>query len=587
MLWLFPALALATPLHSWDFETGEDGFSPSTGLQFEWGTFGLLPADPSDGSAGWATQIDAHYLNDASDTLAFPFLDLTDASRPILSMLHWFTIEDSDWGDSARLEARHDGAWIRLSPVYGYPSENGFAGASGSWRTDWFDLSGLGPSPELRLAFVSGLSTSFPGWYVDQISIEEGDPVPPLFLNVEGPADTTDLIGPYAVTATVIDDFSFPQLTLFWSTETAPSTAITMSAVGDGLYMAEIPGQPAQTTVNWWIEATDGSNVTAHPDTGTAEFRVALPAPKDLVGLDLLSEGRIAASTLSLHWTPPEGEFTVTGYAIDRDDEHIASTSETSAIVPLKSGLQALRVSAVFETSDGAVSGDASAPLWVDAALPYIDSLAPKQGWPGDRLRIDLRGDNLYLDATDVSLEPGSGISVETLSIIDTNHIRALIAIDATTDGGPRQLYLQTGDTEVRVQPEFQVLVDGSRPQVVAARPPTVRQGAHTTVFIDLGAMPDDAQHSTIIDIGEGIFVESVYPRSTGYDVALVVAANAPLGNHAITVDNGDRLLTGASLEVLDNRLEAQGGCATPRVRPRHTLWILGFFLLCVRRQSR
>jgi len=244
-------------------------------------------------------------------------------------------------------------------------------------------------------------------------------------------------------------------------------------------------------------------------------------------------------------------------------------------------------VSAIFETPYGTTSGDASAPLWVDVALPYIDSLAPKQGWPGDRLRIDLRGDNLYLDATHVSLEPGSGITVEALSIIDTNHIRALIAIEAAAAVGPRQLFLQTGDTEVRVQPEFQVLADGSRPQVIAARPPTVRQGARTTVFIDLGAVPDDGQNSTIIDLGEGIFVESVHARSTGYDVALVVAANAPLGTHPIEVDKGDRLLTGASLEVLDNRLEAQGGCATPLERPRHTLWVLSFFLLCVRRQSR
>jgi len=592
MLWLLPTIAFASPLYIWDFEDNDGGFTSTSALQFEWGSFSTPPPPFPPQNSGWATKLDAHYLNDASDTLAFPALNLSNSTRPVLTLLHWYAIEDSALGDSARVEVLQEGEWTRLNPAYSYPSIRGFAGLSDNWENVYFDLSGLGDTPQIRLAFVSGLTTSFQGWTIDAMSIIDGDPAPPIFIDVLPPHDTTDLAGPYRVRATAIDDFSFPALTLFWETEDSATQAVTMEALGDGLFEASIPGQPSQTTVNWWLEADDGTNITSYPDIGTAHFRVALAAPTDLNADGLLSGGRIAADRVTLHWRAPTGELEANAYHITRDDEHVATTASTSATVALKSGSQAFRVAAEFAPAwaelDHTYQSDQSEALWLHAAIPYIDRLEPKQGWPGDRMRIDLQGDNLYLSEGDIQLDAGHGITVEELFIIDANHIRALIAIAPEATVGPRQLILDSGHTTISAQPSFFVMNEAGRPQVIAARPPTVRQGASTVVFIDIGTPHPGESDDTLIDLGEGIFVESISPRSTGYDVAVVIAPDAPLGSHAIVVHQGDHLLTGASLEVLDTPSAIQKGCTISQISPRTQIpFMAGLLALCLRRQRR
>jgi len=572
---LLSTLAVASPLYTWDFETDDGGLNTTSGLQFEWGPF--TGADPSTlpGGSGWATGIDTYYLNDAADGLLLPGLDLSGTARPVLGLHHFFSIEDTDLGDSARLETLIDGEWTRLEPVYGYPSERGFAGFSDTWRTDWFDLSGLEDDLQVRLYFVSGLFLNFPGWYIEQIDVVDGDPIPPLFISADGPADTQDLSGPYQVTATAIDDHSFPSLTLFWQENSGEPHSMTMSSLGYGSFEGHIPGQQSGTDVSWWIEASDGVNTTTHPDEGSASFRVALPAPTDLQADDLLSDGRIAAEKITLRWASPLSDTPIAGFEIARDSESIASSTEPMATVKLKSGPQAFTVSARFLTDEGLATGDASLPLWVHAALPYVDRIEPKIGWPGDRLRVDLHGNNLYLSEGMVAVEPGTGLNIEELTVIDANHIRSIISINESAEPGTRQFTVTTGNTVVETQPVFTVLSADDRPQVIAARPPTIRQGASTTIFIDLGVATSISDHAPEVNLGTGVFVEGVRSRSTGFDVDVVVAIDAPLGDHAIEIDDGERLLTGATITVRDNRPETKRGCSQTPANKAQPLMLL------------
>ena len=85
MIWLLSStLALASPVQVWDFEDGPSGFTPSSGVHFEWG-----PLDDSASLHGWATNIDGNYLNDAHDTLVFPPLDLHATAMAMLVLEHW------------------------------------------------------------------------------------------------------------------------------------------------------------------------------------------------------------------------------------------------------------------------------------------------------------------------------------------------------------------------------------------------------------------------------------------------------------------------------------------------------------------
>ena len=128
-------------------------------------------------------------------------------------------------------------------------------------------------------------------------------------------------------------------------------------------------------------------------------------------------------------------------------------------------------------------------------------------------------------------------------------------------------------EEELSHAPPFTVLGTSDQPKIIAARPPYVRQGAETTLFIDLQNSSSSETLVPTVDIGDAIFVESVVRRGTGLDVEIVVAANAPLGDLAITVDEGSRILSGVELEVRDSGPPTQKSCSqAPRLE---TLWWL------------
>ena len=583
--WFWLGLAYGSPLESWDFETGPQSFDNDMGLQFEWGEF-LEEPPPNGDCCGWATRLNSHYLNDAVDVLSFPSVDLGTAARPVLILEHWFAIEDGPEGDAAWIEARVEEEWLRLEPVYGYPSDSGFSGLSDTWQNDAFDLSGLGSTPQLRLRFFSGERVSYPGWQINTIELWDGDPIPPVIFDVYEPQDTSDVDGPYTVMASAIDDLTYPGLVLYWSANEGPISSVSMTPLGDSHFAGDIDGVPSGTTVSWWIVASDEENSSTFPNEGRASFHVSLPPPTELSGADLHGDNRIAASTINLTWESPEAVKPIQDFEIYRDGIEIFRTNDTQATVPLLQGQQIFEVYARYETSFGVIPGEASEPLMIHAAIPTIHLIDPDYGWPGDQMRVDLFGDHLYLSPDDLDLSVDQNIIVDSVDVIDANHARAILRIDEMAEPGTRLLKLTIGDTEEIYSPPFTVLSSENQPRVLAVKPPHVRQGAETTIFIDLVNGQIDSSIEPTVDLGEGVYVESVVRRSTGLDVKIVVSGNAPIGDHPITVDEGNRILTGSSLEVRDNRPSTQPGCShTHRTSP-FGLFFLAFFM-ALRRTER
>ena len=581
MIWLFcGSLAWATTVQTWDFESGPMGFAPSSGLHFEWG---LL--DDPDASRGWATNLDGNYLNDADDYLAFPEIDLSGLTLPMLALDHRYMTETGAVADVGWVEAQIDGVWMRIDPVYGYPLDIGFAGSSGDWRTDIFDISHLGAETRLRLSFTSGTAVSFPGWFVEEVRLHDGDVAPPQITNVTRPEDTTDVEGPYRVEARIYDDKATPSATLFWTVNDGDLQQTPMMALVDSVFQADIEGQTSGAEVRWWIDASDGLNSQRFPAISDAEFRVALPAPRDVRSTELAQTNRVAASQLTLEWALEEAPYPIREFEVRRDGVRLLRTSAVEAVVPLIEGLQDFTVATKYDTTRGAMVGDASLPLTVIATIPEVEVLSPNSGWPGEQLRLDFVGQDLYL-TSEVSIVGPEDIVLSEVSIIDAHHLRAVAVISEDAEPGPLVLSLVRIDGEEIPVPTFQVLPTDGMPRVHSVHPASARQGARTTVFIELDGHPLSRRHPPTVSMGEGVLIEGIRARGSGIDVDIVVAPAAPLGMHAVEVDDGTRVLTGSGIKITDQINKTNTGCSAGR-RPQGwaKTWLLLLGALCFRRQ--
>ena len=158
--------------------------------------------------------------------------------------------------------------FVGVQPV-GLPIYSGFGNRN--WRKQNLNASKfLGADPvnsKLRLRTVTDLRTEYDGFYADNIAIGmyTSEEIDPIILNVpvlEDILDTTD----YAVWAVISDDGSVALVNLYYSLNDGEFAAIEMNKIDDFKYESAIPGQPAGTTVSYYVEAVDNdSNVTTVP----------------------------------------------------------------------------------------------------------------------------------------------------------------------------------------------------------------------------------------------------------------------------------------------------------------------------------
>lgn len=128
------------------------------------------------------------------------------------------------------------------------PTEIGYydtwPGGSGGFNGAW----GVYPFQPSGNIYISDISTGLYVVTLNQLSVQST----PL-------GDTTDEIGPYDVTATVVSGTALSGVDLFWSTDGGSNyTQVAMTPTGNpDEYGASIPGQDAPTTVTYYVEATN------------------------------------------------------------------------------------------------------------------------------------------------------------------------------------------------------------------------------------------------------------------------------------------------------------------------------------------
>ncbi|TVQ96694.1 MAG: hypothetical protein EA398_15650 [Deltaproteobacteria bacterium] len=108
-----------------------------------------------------------------------------------------------------------------------------------------------------------------------------GDLPDPSVFEVVGPEDTDDLDGPYPVAAVLMDRRGIQEARVRWEIDGETRSAL-LENVRDDRFEGGIPGQPALTTVRWWLVIRAGGEVTTFPADAPAtafEFRVLEPPP--------------------------------------------------------------------------------------------------------------------------------------------------------------------------------------------------------------------------------------------------------------------------------------------------------------------
>lgn len=563
------------PLASWPL-TDSNGGLTTTGDTEQW-EYGAVCTGPLGGYTGpnaWSTGLDRPYLNDSTDYLQLPSVDLSGSTRPVLSFFHWFEI-DSD-GDAAWVETWDGAGWSRVEPVYGYSATTGYEGSSNGWHEAYVDLTGLTDAAAVRFVFSTDARIALSGWFIDDLAIVDGDPVPPQITPTTLPTDTEDLTGPYVVEMNIEDDLGAVSATLMWGETDEDLGALDMVEVSPGLFRGEIPAVAPDTDLSWMVQATDGENTSTWPESGLEEFRVYLAAPSGVEG----PEGRVVGTSAPLTWDAPDSTHDVIGYRIYRDGELVAESVDTSEDAPLRGPVDTFEVSALYDVGEG----DRSAPLLLRTSVPEVTLVEPEKAWQGDQVRVTVLGDTLLLTAADADLDLGEGVEVSDVNVVDANCAVFTLQIAEDAVEGPHDGVLWSGDMEVPLPDPFTVLAYADRPALLSITPEQAEQGEQLTVEIDANF---SLFSTPLVDLGDGIIVESVQADGEKIIVNASVSWTAPVGLRDVTVDDGSRVMDGLQFRVRNATTDPGGRCSvTPGPRGLLPLLLAGALLSARRRRG-
>jgi hypothetical protein len=96
----------------------------------------------------------------------------------------------------------------------------------------------------------------------------------PQIASVTGPTATTDAVGPYAISADIVDYSSVASAKLFYRVSGGLWTETSMAS--RGVYEGSIPGAPANTQIDYYIWAEDGIGLESMnpPDAPATYFSI-------------------------------------------------------------------------------------------------------------------------------------------------------------------------------------------------------------------------------------------------------------------------------------------------------------------------
>ncbi|RLC50004.1 MAG: hypothetical protein DRZ79_05075, partial [Candidatus Cloacimonadota bacterium] len=180
-----------------DFEANDGGLISDNPAGWQWGIPTDGPAEAWSGENLWGTNITGDYENSASWILETPNSYQLGTSDNYLEFEQWYDMETSWDGGNVKISTDNGATWEIITPEAGYPDDaasNANAGIPGEpcftghlsqWEHVVFDLSDyVGQIVKFRWHFGSDGSVTYPGWFIDDVSLNGG--VPPEHGDLEG-----------------------------------------------------------------------------------------------------------------------------------------------------------------------------------------------------------------------------------------------------------------------------------------------------------------------------------------------------------------------------------------------------------------
>ncbi|MBN1426541.1 carboxypeptidase regulatory-like domain-containing protein [Candidatus Fermentibacteria bacterium] len=103
---------------------------------------------------------------------------------------------------------------------------------------------------------------------------------------------TDDTVGPYVVEATITDFTSLSGAHLYFKVNGGPAVDVPLTLINaaTGLHRGQIPGQPLNTSISYWVEATDGVANESRDPSGTDTYDFWVLASVEILHHDMESD---------------------------------------------------------------------------------------------------------------------------------------------------------------------------------------------------------------------------------------------------------------------------------------------------------
>lgn len=162
-----------------DFQLPEDEESG-----WELGSPEVGPSMAHSGSHCIGTDLDDNYGDAVNWVLMTPDLDLGSATSPVLDFWTWYDMQDGIDGGICEISTDDGETWHIVESEQGYPTLmtgtspisglDAYSGSSDGWEYVSFNLRAYaGEMCKFRLRMISDGSISAPGWYIDDLGLQE------------------------------------------------------------------------------------------------------------------------------------------------------------------------------------------------------------------------------------------------------------------------------------------------------------------------------------------------------------------------------------------------------------------------------
>jgi hypothetical protein len=421
-----------------------------------------------------------------------------------------------------------------------------------------------------RLVLTTDENTANAGWYVSDINLYDGEVAPPEIQPITVPTDTQEYESDHLVEMLVSDISIIKDVSITYSVNGGAWQSALASDQGSSLWAVMIPAQEPDSTIVWYVAASDDNSMSRYPETGEEEFRVYLASPSGLT----VPEGRLVSTTLALSWDAPVSPHLASSYTVYQGQEVLATDvqDETALLDVLSTIPTEFAVSANYDWGEG----DLSETLAVDLEIPVVTMVVPSEIYVGSSTYVDIYGESLYLTQSSALVEFVPGVNVDQIQVIDVNHIRVLVSIDEDTTVGTCGLTVWGEYGATIREAALTLLPESEAPSIVSVTPSSIRQGEDTVILLTTNA---SLGSKVVFTLPEGLLLEDSSVTSTqSVELTISVGAVAAVGEYLLVMDDGERLWP-FTIEVLEKIYVQEGGCNTaPAVQ--YWTWLLVWPLL-------